>query len=313
MLVIEPNYKVTLHELQEIQYAVVLGIGLITGIAYFDDAYYIAYEDCDFDSPIGTSYSGLRDTIKGQYRIFTTNMYSLELSLSSGINNNYALSMIKEKDGRIKGGLVDELLKDFYSNLVVNIYRYPEFARAAVILLEASKQSLDYQAALYSVALETLSTKIKSLNQIKYNGVLTKSIWKKVHQEIISSLANIATKYSFAPDIANRFKWKIDGLNGISNNEKFNLVIDSVGYQRTSADDDALRQRNLLLHGNLVQNTSPTSTQFDDIFYYSLMLHRICACVLFKFCGFNGYIINNPVLMDTLPACTRKEDLLIRI
>ena len=102
-------------------------------------------------------------------------------------------------------------------------------------------------------------------------------------------------------------------MNNISNQEKFNLVMDAVGYARSSTDDDAITQRNMSLHGNLAKKTSPTSSVADDQFFYSTVLCRLCYSLLFKFCGFDSYIVNLPVLYDLEPACSQKEEVLLRI
>lgn len=312
-VVIEPQYSVNLDELFKIQYAIQIGIGLITGVANFDEAYIMAYKDEKYSSLIGTSYTRLRESIRSQYSIFTTNLHSIEYSLKHGKHNGYALNQLREENGKINYGLVDWLHKDFYSTLVFNIYNYPEFARAGAILMEASTRSLDYQAALYAVALETLCTKIQKIKKIKFNPLIEKSIFEKFKAELENQVDKISLQLNIPTDFKDRCKNKLEHVNELSNKEKFLSVINSVGYKVSESDKDAIEQRNRLLHGNLVKHTSDSSKDFDDIFYYSLILHRLCACIMFKYCGFSGYIVNNPVLLDTVPACERKEPVLIRI
>lgn len=312
-IVIEPQYKIKQSELFKIQYAIQIGIGLITGVANFDEAYILAYNDENCTSPIGTSFIRLRESIKSQYLIFTTNLYCIEYSLNQGKRNRYALDQFRDGNGKINHGLVDWLHKDFYSTLVFNIYNYPEFARAGAILMEASTRSLDYQAALYAVALETLCTKIQKIKKIKFNPLIEKSIFEKFKAELENQVDKISLQQNIPTDFKDRCKNKLEHVNELSNKDKFLNVIESVGYKVSESDKDAIEQRNRLLHGNLVKHTSESSNDFDDVFYYSLMLHRLCACIMFKFCGFSGYLVNNPALMDTLPACERKEPALIKI
>ena len=247
------------------------------------------------------------------YSIFTTNLHSIEYSLNHGKHNRYALNQLREENGKINYGLVDWLYKDFYSSLVSHIYSYAEFARAGAILMEASTRSLDYQAALYAVALETLCTKIQKINKIKFVSLIEKSTFEKFKAELENQIDQLANQLNISTDFKEPCKNKLEYVNELSNKEKFLSVINSVGYKVSESDKDAIEQRNRLLHGNLVKHTSDSSKDFDDIFYYSLMLHRLCACIMFKYCGFSGYIVNNPVLLDTVPACERKEPVLIRI
>ena len=111
----------------------------------------------------------------------------------------------------------------------------------------------------------------------------------------------------------NRIAKRIPNLNEISNTDKFNLVLERLGLKKMLSDDDAIGQRNNLLHGNLVDKTAEDSTDFDDMYYYSLVLHRLCSAIIFKFAGYNGYLVNNAVLMDRKVACDRRELVLIEI
>ena len=207
-IVIEPQYKIKQSELFKIQYAIQIGIGLITGVANFDEAYILAYNDENCTSPIGTSFIRLRESIKSQYLIFTTNLYCIEYSLNQGKRNRYALDQFRDGNGKINHGLVDWLHKDFYSTLVFNIYNYPEFARAGAILMEASTRSLDYQAALYAVALETLCTKIQKIKKIKFNPLIEKSIFEKFKAELENQVDKISLQQNIPTDFKDRCKNK---------------------------------------------------------------------------------------------------------
>ena len=110
-----------------------------------------------------------------------------------------------------------------------------------------------------------------------------------------------------------RISNRIGNLNDISNTDKFKLVIEKLGLKTLASDDDAMEQRNNLLHGELVKKTAEDSTDFDDMYYYSLVLHRLCTAIIFKYAGYHGYLVNNAVLMDRKVACERKEPVLIEL
>lgn len=312
-LIVEPQYKVSLDEIYDIQYAVALGLGLIAGTVPLNECYVVSSETLDFSNIENIEYRRLRETIVSAYRLFTTNMYSIYEALKKGIRNNYATIQLEDSNGTLNTGYVDWLYPRFYSKLITILYQDADLARAAEIMIEASDRSLGYQVSLYSVALETITTRLKSVFNVKYPGIIDKSTWKKLHKSIVKSYEQISKELSFTTDIHDRYKRTLDNMNNISNQEKFNLVMNRIGHKRSASDDDAISQRNLSLHGSQVNKTSPNSTDADDYFYYSTVLCRLCYCLLFRYCGFDNYIINLPVLYDLEPACNLKEQVLIKI
>ena len=301
-LIVEPQYVVSKEKLFNIHYAVAIGLGIITGTACFGEAYLLVSEDLDFESYRAVSYYSLRETVHSQYTTFTTNMYWVEMLLKMGKYNGYALEMVVDEKGEVKRGLVDWLYVETYGKIIENMYKFPEIARAAVILLDGTNKALDYQAALYAVALETLCTKLKAVFGMSFSGIIKdKGTWTRIRKPLTK-----AFRESCSP-------FEIEKLNEISNTDKFKLVIDKLGLKRSLSDDEALEQRNNLLHGELVEKTAEDSTDFDDMYYYSLVLHRLCTAIIFKFAGYHGYLVNNAVLMDMKVACERKEPVLIEI
>lgn len=312
-LIIEPQYKISVEEILNIQYAVSLGLGLLSGTAYLDECYIVSSKSIGFHKIEDIEYRRLRESIVSAYRLFTTNMYSIYQVLQKGNNNKYAATQIETTDGVLNPNYVDHLYPLFYNRLFTTIYQDEYLSRAAEIMLDASERSLGYQVSLYSIALETITTRLKSIYSVKYPGIIDKSSWKKLHSSLTKAFESISTELLFNKGIHDRYLRALDNMNNISNQEKFNLVMDAVGYARSSTDDDAITQRNMSLHGNLAKKTSPTSSVADDQFFYSTVLCRLCYSLLFKFCGFDSYIVNLPVLYDLEPACSQKEEVLLRI
>lgn len=313
-LIVEPQYVVTQEKLFNIHYAVAIGLGIITGTACFGEAYLLVSKDLVFESYQAISYYSLRETVHSQYTTFTTNMYWVEMLLKMGKYNGYALEMVVDEKGEVKRGLVDWLYVDTYGKIIENMYKYPEIARAAVILLDGTDKALDYQAALYAVALETLCTKLKAVFGLSFSGVIKdKGTWTRIRKPMTKAFRESCSHFGIEKGIEDRISNRIPNLNEISNTDKFKLVIDKLGLKRSPSDDDALEQRNNLLHGELVEKTAEDSTDFDDMYYYSLVLHRLCTAIIFKFAGYHGYLVNNAVLMDRKVACERNEPVLIEI
>ena len=314
-MIVEPQYKVSRATLFNIHYAVATGLGIITGTAYFGEAFLVTSDSLEFDAIRAISYCSLRETVHSQYVTFSTNMYWVEMLLKQGKYNGYALEMVTKKDGEVKKGLVDWLYEDVYGQIILNMYRYPEFARAAIILIDGTDKALDYQVAMYAVALETLCTKLKKIYGMKFDGIINNDngTWTRVRKSITKTFLVSCAQYGVEEPQKEKIANKIPKLNEISNTDKFNLVIDRLELNRMQSDNDAIEQRNNLLHGELVAKTAEDSTDFDDMYYYSLVLHRLCAAIIFKFAGYKGYLVNNAVLMDRKIACDRREPVLVEV
>lgn len=312
-MIIEPQYEVTQKEMFEIQYSIAMGLGLITGIAKFDEAYIVASEKNDFSAIIGCSYSILRESIKSQYKIFTTNMYYLNDIVKSGKYNNYALPQIIDENKMPNNTLVNWLEERDYTPIFDNLYKYPEFARAVAILIDGTDKALEYQAALYSVALETICTKLDKIYGIKFGGIIDKAKWDRVRNKTQKTLDNSMKEEGIEDCYISRFNNSLSRMNNISNAEKFKQTISMTKLEISKIDEDAIFQRNLLLHGNLVKSTSKNKDVFIDMFYCSLALYTLCCKIIFKFSGFNGFLVNCPVLLDCKPACDKEAPVLIKI
>ena len=313
-MVVEPQFEVTREKLFYIHYAVATGLGIITGTAYFGEAYVFVGDSLEFDSCRAVSYYSLRETVHSQYSTFTTNLYWVDMVLKQGKYNSYALEMITDEKGEVKRGLVDWLYEDVYGQIIQNMYQYPEFARAAIILLDGTDKALDYQAAMYAVALETLCTKLKAIYGMKFDGIIKdKGTWTRIRKPMTKTFHKFCKQYNIDKNITDKITQKIPNLNEISNTDKFNLIIDKLGIKKMLSDDDAMRQRNNLLHGELVEKTAENSTDFDDMYYYSLVLYRLCTNIIFKFAGYKGWLVNNAVVMDRKVACERREPVLFQV
>ena len=313
-MIVEPQYEVSREVLFNIHYAVATGLGVITGTAYFGETYVLVANSLTFDSYKAVSYYSLRESVHSQYTTFTTNMYWIDMLLRQGKYNRYALDMITDENKKVKSGLVDWLYSETYGQIILNMYKYPEFARAAIILLDGSDKALDYQAAMYAVALETLCTKLKRIYDMTFDGIIKeKGAWTRIRKPMTKTFRDSCNQYGIEKKIEDRIVNRIPNLNEISNKDKFKLVIAKLGLNTLLSDEDGINQRNNLLHGEFVDKTAEDSTDFDDMYYYSLVLHRLCTSIIFKFAGYHGYLVNNAVLMDRKLACERKEPVLVEI
>ena len=309
-LIIEPQYKTNKDDLIKIQYSIAMGFGMITGYAPFDEFYIVSSNNLDFQNIIGCSFSSMRDSINSFYFSFSTNIWMLKDKVSKGKYNSYTQTQLKTMTS------IDELNSDEYSPIFLNLYNNEDFARAVMILIDNTTAALDFQTAIFGVALETITTQLQKVNNTKIGTIIEKSVWSKIHDTTITTFENnIKTELDSTTisneektEIIRRMKSKFNNLNQKSNLEKFIILIEATGVKLSKRDKEILDQRNRLLHGNM---TTGDNT-IDNAFYYAASLFSICMRTLFRQFGYKRYLVNIPIFYDFEKACIDKEQLLLQ-
>ena len=98
------------------------------------------------------------------------------------------------------------------------------------------------------------------------------------------------------------FKKKLESLNRPFNSDKLTSLLEHFGYPLTSADYDAIKFRNLLLHGG-IKIKKMKGSDFDNLFSLSLRLHKLCCSIPLLMAEYEGYILNNCMLYGYDTSC----------
>ncbi len=313
-LVTESLFPVTVERMQEMTFGIAAAIGIITCRINLDE-YYIALSDNpDYTSILGLCYQGLRPSIYGQYSIFTTNLYSLELALKHQPKAAYAMADLMDCDGKdIDSGKVDWLHMDFVSRLARSISENASLTRATSTIIEATTQPLEYQAALMCVALETITTVLNG----KQPEVIP--VAKQMYDETVAPrLLKVIDEYHNKGIIAEEGKRILTkrithNLNGQANASKLTDAFVKLGYNVSSVESDCINKRNPIFHGREVGAKNGYKVQADYLHHLCLVLHKLCCILLLKQAGFDSYIINNAVLYGFDKECQDKESVLVKI
>lgn len=305
-IVVDSLFACTYDDMQKYIYAISLSLGLATSIITFDYAYVFAGNDALFDKDILCGFAEMRPTIKGQYKFFTTNMYSLREMLKDN-NVKYASGQFYDEKGIFLAHLQDWIQLDEFERIVLMLYNNEELARAVLILIESSTMSLDYEGAMCAVALETICS---AMYKPKQKTLMKNEDWKRnvvpKFENLIQSLIDSNTISEMHADIIRR---KLNGLNMDTNADKLSKPFECIGYNLTESDKKNIAKRNRFLHGNIVGHTHQES--FDEILYTCMEIQKLCAVLLFRNAGFKGLIVNNAVLMGLKRAVDEQEPVLI--
>ena len=242
--------------MQKYIYAISLSLGLATSIITFDYAYVFAGNDALFDKDILCGFAEMRPTIKGQYKFFTTNMYSLREMLKDN-NVKYASGQFYDEKGIFLAHLQDWIQLDEFERIVLMLYNNEELARAVLILIESSTMSLDYEGAMCAVALETICS---AMYKPKQKTLMKNEDWKRnvvpKFENLIQSLIDSNTISEMHADIIRR---KLNGLNMDTNADKLSKPFECIGYNLTESDKKNIAKRNRFLPVSYTHLTLPTT------------------------------------------------------
>lgn len=305
-IAIESQFACSYDDMQKYIYSISLSLGLVTSVVTFDYAYIFASINECYEKDMYCGFSEMRNSIKGQYRFFTTNMFSLETALKYN-KVEYALAQICDESGQVISNLQDWMQLDEFDRLVKMLYGNDDLARAVLILIESSTFALDYEGSMCAVALETICS---ALYKPKQSAFIANDCWQKnVLPEFANIIHQLLESGTITEEHAKTMQKKLNGLNMPTNGDKLSVPFTSRGCSLSKLEKEVIRNRNRFLHGKIIGRTYDEA--YKEILYSCLELQKLCAFLLFREAGFKGYILNNAVLMGLEQAVENKEPLLI--
>lgn len=306
-LAIESQFACSCDEMQRYIYSISLSLGLVTSVITLDFAYIFASTSEDFEKEIYCGFAEMRKSIKGQYPFFTTNIYSLKMTLENN-KVEYALSQIHDENGQVLSNLQNRMQLDEFERIVLMLYGNVDLARAVLILIESSTFALDYEGAMCAVALETICSALDNATQGTFleNNRWINCVVPKF-ENLIKQLLDCEV---ISKEHASTIRKKLNGLNMPTNGDKLSVPFENRGYTLSKSDKEVIQKRNRFLHGHIIGHTYDEA--YKEILYSCMELQKLCAILLFREAGFKGYIINNAVLMGLEQAVKNRDLLLIR-
>lgn len=286
-LVVESTKKCSFEEIESISYSSLLTLGFFSGILHLNETYIVVSKSKNFNSPFGLYYKSLRETISGQYSIFTTNAYSVLIPIAKKMKaENAEERMMKIIDEKWRFRM-NKVREDVFCKMMNLFYENESLARAVLILLTASKLGLELQAGVYCIAFETICNSINKIYDLHVQHVIDEAKWDTIRLDLL----NVFNKSSLPIEAIAFGKNKINNLNQLTNKDKLALPFKAVGYNLSNEEINAIADRNRFLHGDL--NVKLEEKEIDKLFYTSIMFHRLCCTLILKMSGFDGYIVNN--------------------
>lgn len=309
-MVVESLTMTTNSKMAEYVYSVALTLGFITGTIHLGKCYEFSSSEADFKANVSMAYHTMRPSSETGMRIFTTNMYYVSEMLKSG---KVALSdkePLFNENGEFQEHLQDWLQQNTMQSLFSLIHNDEKIARAVVTIIESANFPLEYQASVRAIVLETLAHSVSSPKPISDDN-----LWKQIKADFDAVVAKYVNNDTDGLQISSEsltiLSKKIATMNNPTNADSLAQPLVDAGYTLTNNDKDALRMRNTFLHGGMVKGCLEKQT--SEIFYLSLMLHKLACIIILKRADFTGYILNNPVLFNCAKAVDAGERVLLLI
>lgn len=292
-MAIDSCVKLTEREMREVAFSITVAIGLLSSHIFLGEYWMVASEDVESRKPVGLFYSTLMQSVKSDYSIFTTNVYSVLIPIAKKIDpvngEKRALSIIKSYN---LGCIINPISIEVFERIVGNFERFESLQRGIYILLTGTQLSLELQPGAFAIALEAICNIAKEVLPTSKAFKIRDEAWKKMRPmlEKVSeeqSLAGLIT-----PEEKAFFNKKLESLNRAFNSDKLTSLLEHFGYPLQKADYAAIKLRNPLLHGD-IKIKKMKGTDFDNLFSISLRLHKLCCSIPLLMAGYEGYILNN--------------------
>lgn len=309
-MVVESLTETTSQQMAEYVYSVALAIGFITGTIHLGKCYEFSSLEPEFGKDVVMSYHTMRPSSETGMKIFTTNMYYVRETLKSSKVQLKDNTPLYDSEGVFQEHLQDWLQPDMMQRLFSLIHGDAKVARAVVTIIESANFPLEYQASVRAIVLETLAHSIPGPKPI-----LDDMLWESIKTEMDGVIARYKNNEDGEQQISDEgftiLGKKINSMNNPTNADSLAKPLEEAGYKLNDNDKEALKMRNTFLHGGLVKGT--IEKQSNELFYLSLMLHKLACIIILKRAGYEGYILNNPVLFNCEKAVEVGEKVLIQI
>ena len=302
-MAIDSDTKLTEREMREVTFSISVAIGLLSSHIFLGEYWMVASDDVESRKPVGLFYSTLTQSVKSDYSIFTTNVYSVLIPIAKKIDpvngEKRALSIIKSYK---LGCAIDPINIEVFERIVENFERFESLQRGIYILLTGTQLSLELQPGAFAIALEAICNIAKEVLPESKAFKIRHVAWKKIHPMLEKVSEEQFAAGLITQDECDFLKKKIESLNSSFNSDKLTSLLEYFGYPLKSADYAAIKLRNPLLHGD-IKIKKMMGSDFDNLFSLSLRLHQLCCSIPLLMAGYEGYILNNCKLYGYDTSC----------
>lgn len=276
-LIIDSKYNIDQNEFENIVSSILYCFGLISGCLIRGEIIIVGYEDIDKEIILGFHFRRIEESING--------IPSIDPKLYREANRS------KNPTPYISS--------DFFSNMINKSLNDLRLFRSIRIITESFKYPLEIRASTFSVALETLKNIIIEENEEKINPFKSKKTASQAIQKLKSVINEIdSSDFNNKQAVLN----KLEQLNQVGNRDSFLLSFKLLEISLNEDDINCINMRNDFLHGRVPYENEPNDKKVNDFQLQHIVykFHLLTTSLIFKYCGYSGYMLNNIKLVDLL-------------
>lgn len=238
-------------------------------------------------------------------------------SMYSPLNwNPYSILYNKKKIAKSYMNKLTRLNLEKFSTLVSRIHNDQELSASILLLLEASSiRSFLIIPSVFSVVVESLSKIISQNESGKEFPISNKSTADSLKKDLTKIVDSYNDKIS--SDGILKIERRINEINRpiikerLTNNQKLTQPFEQLSVALTINDIKAIEHRNDLLHGDILMTGKQLKSEADInnyMGYISGKLFTLISVLIFKYVGYEGYLINHAKFYEDLCEIETDEE-----
>lgn len=294
-MVVECNEKIKIQYFLDLCFSIMVAFGMLTQSVHLNSCWIVAYNNVEKKLIEGLFFQSLVPSFKCPYEIFTTNVFPILTHIGKRLdikNGEHRMCQLIEK---FKLESKIQLFPlEVFGRLVGLMQQYESLLRGIYMILMGASYSLEAQAPIYCVALESISnlySKIIGAEETKVIKDTNRA--NQAIEKLKNTLEDLLGTQIITNEEKTMLEVKINKINDTFNSEKLKALLEHYNYPLTAFDKLSLSLRNPLLHGSINFKKLKGNTPDDNLFQLSLNLHKLCCAMALLMAGFDGYIINN--------------------
>lgn len=286
-LILENKNLMNYEELNKLSRIILAAFGFITGYVPLDYGYFFSYEN-DSNSFTGAKFnSSFLSTYKSKYPIFSLNPYEYftgePFTFEDGeLKKNDEIEEIEKK--------LRPITKEMFSNFCCMMNDDHNFSNVIFSILEVNNikngLSLLSTGALYSVALEKITSVISQDNQDSVIPIKDKKKAKELSKKLIDLAKNFFISENLG-DFPRAVEARLSNINQQTNQDKLYKPYEILNIHLSPEEKDIIKRRNDFLHGNDIDELGS-----DELFRINLELNYLVNALVFKKIGWSGIVQN---------------------
>lgn len=316
LVVVDILFPCNKKEAFDLFYNASVTMSLLTKTILLDCIWAFAYDDPVMKNEFEFCFQTMAESVTGQYDIFVNNIYSVEDFLKKHGNDDikYACDQFTMQNaiGKIVTdySFIEPLKSAFLTNYFNMIYSNADLQRATAIICEASKFSLEYEGAMFALALETITSALNISGPLP----VEKEIYNNIVEHIKQITAQFRERGEISVDAERILNGRLNTWNQPTNKDKLSVPFNHFGYNLHKYEEKALEARNKFMHGKLPYKlTSNFDKDYKNLWDICIILHKLCVILLLKNAGYNGFIYNNCIAYKVKGAIDSKEPIFLII